>query len=242
VVQALQEVLTPRGTLMMPSFNHARPWQERGKGFYDPTRTPTWNGAIPDAFWRMPGVLRSLDPTHPIACWGADAQRYTQFHHRTLTMGSDSPLGMLARDGGLGVMLGVGYKPNTYHHVVEMMIGSPCLGLRTEAYPVHLAGGRVVMGRTWGWRSSPCPITDRQLYPGRMAAYERRGTLGICPTIVFKFSDAWEVISEALREGMEGFPPCSRCPIRPRTSAFAVESDWDAANGCLKSDSAAWTY
>lgn len=242
IIHALQEVLTPEGTLMFPSFNHGHPWDERGKCIYDPTRTPTWNGAVPDAFWRMPNVFRSLDPTHAIACWGKDAQRYTQHHHRTLTMGPDSPLGLLGREGGMALMIGVGYNPNTYHHIVEMTMASPCLGQRTESYPVQLSDGRIVQGRTWGWRGGGCPICDPVRYAKPMAPYEKRGLLGTCEMITFRYSDAMQVISRCLREGLEGFPPCSRCPVRPRKVSFTVESDWDAAKNCLKPDSVGWTY
>ncbi len=100
VVEALMEVVAPEGTLMMPSFNHEAPFQEGGPGYYHPGETPTINGAIPDYFWRMEGVSRSLDPTHAIAAWGVNARRYTEFHHRTLTMGPHSPLGWLGSEGG----------------------------------------------------------------------------------------------------------------------------------------------
>ena len=108
VVEALMEVLTPQGTLLMPTFNHEAPFFEGGPGYYHPAETPTVNGAIPDCFWRMPGVRRSLDPTHPFAAWGRHARRYTQFHHRTLTMGPQSPLGQLYADDGFGLLLGCG--------------------------------------------------------------------------------------------------------------------------------------
>jgi aminoglycoside N3'-acetyltransferase len=242
IIEALQEVLTEEGTLMMPSFNHGNPWKARGKGFYNPKTTPCWNGAIPDAFWRLPNVFRSLDPTHPIAAWGKNAKRYTEFHHRTLTMGPDSPLGMLGKEGGYAMMLGVGYAPNTYHHVVEMTLGSPCVGQRNEQYPIHLPDGRIVMGRTWGWRSKGCPITDPTRYVKNLQNFHRVGKVGTCETILFKLADAYNVIASALIQGMDGFPPCSQCPIRPRVCDHNVESDWDNEKHCLKADSIGWTY
>lgn len=67
VVAALMDVITPAGTLLMPPFNHGELFEPGGPGVYDPGATLTSNGAIPDHFWRLPGVLRSLDPTHPFA-------------------------------------------------------------------------------------------------------------------------------------------------------------------------------
>src|SRR5512140_3125911 len=70
VIAALMDVVTPQGTLMMPSFNHDEIFREGGPGYYHPGESITTNGAIPEQFWRLPGVQRSLDPTHPIAAWG----------------------------------------------------------------------------------------------------------------------------------------------------------------------------
>lgn len=242
VVGALMDVLTPEGTLLMPSFNHNAPFDEGGPGYYDPRETPTSNGAIPDAFWRMSGVLRSLDPTHPIAAWGKHAQRYTAEHHRTLTMGPNSPLGMLAAEGGLGLLLGVGYGSNTFHHVVEMTTGAPCLGQRSEAYPIHLPDGRRVLGRTWGWRERSCPITDHIRYAPAMRAVERQGRIGACTATLFRLQDCYAVIAPLLRAGLGEYPPCSRCPVRPRRAAQTVESDWDAAAERPLPDSVCWSY
>jgi len=260
VIEALMQVLRPEGTLMMPSFNHGTPFSQGGEGFYDPRSTPTTNGAIPDLFWRLPGVYRSLDPTHPIAAWGRSARRYTQFHHRTLTMGPESPLGLLGREGGLGLFLGVTYKVNTFHHVVETTLGAPCLGRRTDVYPVRIpAGGwegtaansagadpadRLVQGRTWGWRERGCPITDSARYEREMVArgLQKEMMIGACRAILFRLSDCFDAIAQGLNEGTDGFPPCHRCPIRPRQVQQTVPSDWDEQHQRLMPDSEALTY
>jgi aminoglycoside 3-N-acetyltransferase len=230
VVKALMEVITPRGTLMMPSFNHGAPFEDGGEGHFDPRRTPTTNGAIPDCFWRMPGVERSLNPTHSFAVWGRQAKSLTRGHHKTITMGPESPLGLLNSRGGHCLLLGVTYKVNTFHHVVEMSTGAPCLGLRTEAYPMILPGGRKVTGRTWGWRARGCPLTDQARYARfmRKRGLQKVGPVGESQSIFFKLSDCYDVISELLVEGMGRFPPCSRCRIRPRRVRENVPSDWDA--------------
>ncbi len=141
VIAALEDVLTEEGTLLMPSFNHGAPWKEGGSSIFDPLSTPTTNGKIPDTFWRLVGVCRSWNPTHAFAAWGKRAKAYTRWHHRTLSMGPDSPLGMLWREGGKCLLVGVGHGPNTMKHVVEMTTSVHCLGLRTEAYPMRLPGG-----------------------------------------------------------------------------------------------------
>lgn len=244
VIDALMEVITPEGTLMMPSFNHGEPFVAGGAGYYHPGETRTTNGAIPDLFWRLPVVQRSLDPTHPIAAWGRNAQPYTRSHHRTLTMGPESPLGLLGTQGGYGLLLGVGYGANTYHHVVEMSTFAPCLGQRTEAYLVRLADGRQVLGRTWSWRSQVCPIDDEAIYREEMETQglQKTALIGSCRAILFRFSDCYRVIANLLAAGKQGFPPCSRCPVRPQHVAQTVASDWDASTQTLMADSIAWSY
>jgi len=244
VIEALMAVITAQGTLLMPSFNHAAPFMPGGPGYFDPRETPTSNGVIPDRFWRLPGVLRSLDPTHPIAAWGRDAQRYTEGHHRTLTMGPRSPLGMLAAEGGFGLLLGVGYAANTFHHVVEMSSAAPCLGQRSEAYPVRLPDGRIVLGRTWGWRERACPITDKS---GYAPAMRERGAqvqvqIGGCSATLFRLQDCADIIAPMLRDGLGDCPSCRRCPIRPQGVAQSVPSDWDAQQQRPLPDSVAWSY
>jgi len=242
VIEALMAVITAQGTLLMPSFNHAAPFTAGGPGYFDPRETPTSNGAIPDHFWRLPGVLRSLDPTHPIAAWGRNAQRYTEGHHRTLTMGPRSSLGMLAAEGGFGLLLGVGYAANTFHHVVEMSGGAPCLGQRSEAYPVRLPDGRTVLGRTWGWRERACPITDKSGYVPAMRSAQVQVQIGCCCATLFRLRDCAQAIAPLLRDGLGEYPPCRRCPIRPQQVAQSVPSDWDEPNQRPLPDSVAWTY
>lgn len=244
VIEALMEVVTSEGTILMPSFNHAMILEEGWSGYYDPINSPTINGIIPDTFRKMAGVYRSLDPTHPVAAWGKHARRYTQWHHRTLTMGLDSPIGLLYQDGGFGLFLGVGFEANSFHHVVETSTGAQCLGPRTEAYRVRLPGEREVLGRTWGWREMPCPFTDEGRYP---AVLRRQGLvvermIGDCLVTFFKLADCYTVVAGILSEGIDVYTGCTYCPVRPRRVPQNVPSDWDKENNCLLPESIAWTY
>lgn len=244
VIDALMDVITPKGTILMPSFNHGLILEKGWSGYYHPDETPTINGAIPETFRKMPGVFRSLDPTHPVAAWGANAERYTANHHRTLTMGLDSPIGKLFQDGGYGLLMGVGFEANTFHHVVETSTGASCLGARTEAYPVVLPTGRQVIGRTWGWRQKPCPLTDEGRYPP--VIFQRKLTIetmvGKSRVTLFRLSECYEVVAEILSSGINGYAGCRDCPIKPRTVPQTVPSDWDSDCNQLLPDSEAWSY
>ena len=159
-------------------------------------------------------------------------------------MGPNSPLGLLGREAGYGLLVGVGFRANSYHHVAETTHQAPCLGRRTEAYPVRLSDGRRVMGRTFGWRAGRCPYTDEQRYPAEMEArgLYRRVRVGKSDLTFYRLSDCATVVTELLRSGADGYPSCDRCPIRPRTSAHTVPSDWDDASNTLRPDAEGWTY
>ncbi len=245
VVEALMEALTEDGTLLMPSFNHGAAFEQAQASYYGPLETRCTNGAVPDYFWRRPDVLRTLNPTHAFAGWGRNARRYLKDHHRTATMGSESPLGRLWRDGGHCLFIGTGYGANSFKHVVEMTGGAPCMGVRTESYPVRLPDGREVRGRSWGWREKGCPISDPERYaPKEMGrrGLELRGRVGAASCTLFRLDDFYRVLAEFLARGVDGHPPCAACPIRPRTSPWTVESDWDHETDRLRPDSDAWSY
>lgn len=245
VIEALQMVLTDQGTLLMPSFCHGEPFLEDSLGYFDPVFTPTSNGAIPDTFWRMDGVYRSVSPTHAFAAWGHDAKRYTQNHHRTLTLGVDSPLGKLWRDGGSGLLIGVDYTVNSFHHVVETVTGSPCLRQRAVRRRVRLPEGRFVEGRTIAWRRAPCPINDSGSYAELMErqGLQRQVKVGSSVLTCFKLQDCFELVAELLRDGFKGRPSCCCCPIRPREYPDdGVSSDWDQTQQRLVPQSPSFEY
>ena len=220
VIEALMELLTEEGTLLMPSFNHNRIYD--ADGIFDILSTETTNGIIPDTFWRREGVLRSINPTHSFAAWGKYAKEYTCNHHLTDTFGEDSPLGLLYKDDGVCLLLGVDYKANTFHHYVETMLGSPCITKRGEVYPMRLANGSIENIHTWGWRGERCPINDEALYATHIQEHHRKILIGKSEITLYDLRKGYEVIAKVLQEGMGDYPPCSQCAIRPRLCKWTV--------------------
>lgn len=249
VCRALQDAVTDEGTLLMPSFNHGGIFRKGGEPDFDacfePRHTPTTNGAIPQAFWQMDDVFRSLNPTHSIAAWGRNAQRFVSGHHRVLTMGTGSPLELLEQEGGYGLLVGVDYGPNTFKHVVEQTNNVPCLAPRTDQHNIRLPDGRVVKGRTWGWRRDNCPyrsasvVAQQEMNRRGLAA---TGFIGASQVRRFKLADFRTVFEEILFSGLDGAPPCRDCEVPPAVSPFRVASDWDEERGCLKPDSESLTF
>src|SRR4051812_24587594 len=88
--RALIEVVSPGGTVFVPSFNFGQfPW--------DPKTTGTVTGAITEAFWRLPGVQRSQHCTHSVAAIGPMTDQVLAGHEKAQPFGVDSPLGKLWR-------------------------------------------------------------------------------------------------------------------------------------------------
>jgi aminoglycoside 3-N-acetyltransferase len=231
VCRALMELVARDGVLMMPSFNHFTPFKEGGPGYYSPGETPAANGKVPDAFWRMKGVYRSLNPSHAFAVWGKEAESYVRNHHKLLTMGENSPLHLLEKCGGKVVLIDCP-TANTFHHVVEMTNNVPCLGKRAEEYPVKMPDGRMVGCRTWGWRNGVCPISDEGAYMKVMKERRlmKKGKTGNAEVLVFEMKNCRKVIENFLKGKVKGFPGCKGCNIQPRVVSATVKNDWDAGN------------
>lgn len=122
LVRLLQQCLGPDGTLLMPTFvfqGLQRDYLETHDTF-DPRNAPSQVGLLTEVFRRMPGVLRSLHPTHPVAGWGRHAHDLLATHHLGLTFGPTSPIYKLREYGGLVVGLGTSMRESfTIQHVPE---------------------------------------------------------------------------------------------------------------------------
>ena len=136
VVLALEKVLGPEGTLVMPTHSGAlsdpaswvnppvpEAWWEiirQTMPAYDPDLTPSRGmGAIPECFRKQKGVQRSSHPHFSFAAWGADAAAITQGHTLEFSLGERSPLARIYDLDGWVLLLGVGHENNTSLHLAE---------------------------------------------------------------------------------------------------------------------------
>ena len=138
VLQALQDVVTPAGTLVMPTFTSHLSDPARWRNppvppdwwptiraempAFDASLTPSWGmGAIPELFRTWPGVRRSDHPHHSFAAWGQRAELVTGWHPLAHSLGEESPL---ARVYELGGQVLLGTNRNTSLHLAEIRAGT----------------------------------------------------------------------------------------------------------------------
>ena len=120
-IEIVQTMLGENGTLAVPTFPF------RGKQYdyvrknprFDAARTPSQVGLITEVFRRMPGVVRSLHPTHPVAAWGRYAGDLTSTHHLGPTFGETSPFYKLKDVDGSVVGIGTRLESYTILHVAD---------------------------------------------------------------------------------------------------------------------------
>jgi aminoglycoside 3-N-acetyltransferase len=122
LIQILQNLLQPGGTLLMPTF----PFEGNQAAYvaanerFHVRNTPSKVGALTEVFRNMSGVLRSVHPTHPVAAWGEHARELLATHHEGSTFGVNSPFYKLREYDGLVIGLGTRLRNAfTIIHVAE---------------------------------------------------------------------------------------------------------------------------
>ncbi len=208
LVAALLRSLGPKGTLMMPSFNHGH------AEVYNPLATHTKNGALPDAFWRRPEAIRSDHPSHPVAAAGPKAQEWCAGHAEIGIWDHDSPIGRLVHSGGYILSIGVGHASSTALHVAEVSMGGPCMRQFGGCGKLVDEDGEVSAVPGMLWRHRPCPVSTAKLDESlRRRKLDRPGKIGQAESTLVLAKDLWKVRRQHLRKH------CSTCKVRPDRSS-----------------------
>lgn len=124
LIRALMDTVGPDGLLLFPTFSYDH--VTRFNPIFDVRYTAGNVGYIPEYFRHMAGVKRSLHPTHSVAVWGKEQDRYIANHQEDSTcLGINSPLYKLKEDGGKILMIGCGISHNTLLHGLEVYCRPP---------------------------------------------------------------------------------------------------------------------
>ncbi len=143
VIRALLEAVGRDGTLLMPALGNDTPGAPPK---FDVVNTPTWVGAIAEAFRVRPATMRSLHPTHSVCALGKLADELLTPHERDSTpCGPNSPFHRLKDYGGQILMLGCGLNPNTSFHAIEELFEPPYLFTgKTQTCTLRHSNGNVI--------------------------------------------------------------------------------------------------
>lgn len=160
VILALENVLGPDGTLIMPThtgdLSDPKHWENppvpeawwemirQNMPPFDPDLTPTrGTGTISETFRKQRGVLRSNHPLFSFAARGAQAARVTENHGLDHGLGETSPLARIYELDGSILLLGVGHENSTSLHLAESRASFPGKRDVIGGAPVMHEGNRI---------------------------------------------------------------------------------------------------
>jgi len=213
VVQALINVITPAGNLVMPShsgdLSDPANWQEPSvpsewwtiiretMPAFDPKVTPTRGmGRIVETFRTWENVQRSSHPQVSFVAWGKDAEKIVSHHSLDYSLGENSPLAHLYNLDAWVLLLGVGYENCTSFHLAEYRVGR---GQQVKKGAPILEAGR----RVWKWFTDIDFDTSYFVEIGEafeQTGYVQTSTVGSAQIKLFKVRNAVDFAVTWLRD------------------------------------------
>jgi aminoglycoside 3-N-acetyltransferase len=143
LVRELMEFCGPNRTLVMPAFvlggASGNPLEYYRTRSFDVRKTPSEMGLLTEFFRRMPGVERSLHPTHSLCALGPLSKALTANHHLAPTpSGKGTPFEFLAQNRAVIIGLGIEYyRSLTQIHAAEHLLG--------DEFPVKFQKARLAI-------------------------------------------------------------------------------------------------
>ena len=117
IIGDIEAVIGKEGTLLMPALTY-----ENGTVFNSEKSEPCV-GLMAKTFWRMPNVLRSINPTHSVCARGRLAHILTEGHVMDDTaVGVHSPFMLLPCYKGKILFIGEVLNACTFMHRVEEIV------------------------------------------------------------------------------------------------------------------------
>lgn len=205
IIQAVLDVLTPDGTLMMyagwndiPDFVGGLPPDERQRYLdehppFDPAtaRAVRDHSILAEFFRTWPGAQRSLNAEASMAAVGAKAEWLTRDHPSDYGYGPGSPLAKLVEAGGKVLMLGAPLDTITLLHYAENRANLRHKAVVRYSYPVLRDGQKVWIDVEDFNTGDPHDDYSFEGIAGDYlaAGHGRRGKVGDADTYLFDAAD-----------------------------------------------------
>ena len=175
VINDIQDVLGEEGTLLFPALTYENVTAEQP--VFDSRTTEPCVGLLARTFWRMPGVERSVHPTHSVCALGRLAHTLTVGHAMDDTaVGPHSPFMLLPVYGGKLLFIGDVLHACTMMHGIEDIVLPPYIRRVNTRFTVDGQEREYIGGDDYGWGSEFQRIGEMLEEPDI-----RRGTLGEGP-------------------------------------------------------------
>ena len=177
VVDALLEVLGPRGTLVVPTFTfkHEAATAAGQKPLIDPAADSSEMGAISEAARRRPDARRTTAYRHSFAAIGRRADLLASVDPALPPFDLRSSFGVLLALDAQVVLLGVTYARSTSHHFAEWMAEVPYRHALVRDVELRLPDGRVIETTMGDYQ--PKPSADGSYYGSRVTDFNRLGLM-----------------------------------------------------------------
>lgn len=128
VIKALKTWITDRAALALPTHTWSYPDETGVAPVYDFAATPSVVGTITNYYWRQPGNVRSLHPSHSLACSGPAAEALVAGHESCETpCGAGTPYLRIAEGNSSVLMFGATMDSYTLYHTAEDAADVPYL-------------------------------------------------------------------------------------------------------------------
>jgi aminoglycoside 3-N-acetyltransferase len=125
IVACFLEAIGRNGNLLMPSMPYASSTFDYlgRKEIFDVKKTPSKMGLLAELFRRKQGVLRSLNPAHPVLACGKDAAWIVEGHEHCMhSCGRNSPFDKFKALGGKTLFYDVPFTTYTFIHHIEDLV------------------------------------------------------------------------------------------------------------------------
>lgn len=152
IIEDIEAVLGEDGTLLMPALTFEN--VSREQPFFYSDATEPCVGLLPRVFQKMPGVERSVHPTHSVCARGRLAHTLTVAHAMDNTaVGPHSPFMLLPVYRGKILFIGDILHSCTFMHGIEELLEPPYLRRVTSRFIVNGEEREYVGYDNYGWGS-----------------------------------------------------------------------------------------